>query len=299
MAASAESFVTLPDASRICYQTFGSPNGTPILLISGGGQSMLSWPEGFITQLLNSNSSKYYIIRYDLRDVGRSTHFALKPEGQRSYTLYDLCNDALALLDHLNLPSAHVMGFSLGGGIAWCIAARFPERVRSLVLISSSPVGPATGPQDDIPRLDTELGKQLSDIPMPIDWHDQSQAVRFLTMFDSMFIPRPVTPNTQCKMTETATRIFKRAEQDGGQVNSFFNHNDAAWTRWPREELAAVTCSTLIVHGKLDKVLPLRHGEVLAEEIKDARMLIIDDMGHEFPSFVWSAVIEFIHSVAG
>ena len=291
MAASPEQFVTLAPDSKICYQTFGRREATPILLLSGGGQSMLSWHEDFIAQLLEAK--EYFIIRYDIRDTGRSTHFALLDGEKSQYTLSDLCDDALAVLDTLSLQSAHFVGFSLGGGIAWTIAARHPDRVRSLVLISSSPVGPAG--DDDIPGMDPELGKRIAGVTAPSDWHDQEQAVRFEMAFASLMTPR-LTPDVEKEMRNLAECNFDRVEQGQGQLNSFFNQSGAAWPKWPRRELAKVHCPTVVLHGKLDMNVPLRHGEVLAEEIKVAELVVLD-VGHEMPRSIWPSVVGKIVSL--
>lgn len=294
---SAEEFLKLQDGSKICYQTFGSPDATPILLISGGGQSMLSWHEDFIAKIATTGSTPYYFIRYDIRDTGRSTHFALLPEDQRSYTLNHLCNDALALLDHLKVQSANFVGFSLGGGIAWSIAANHPERARSLTLISTSPVGPGPGPQDNIPGLDPELLKRIGAAPTPTDWHDREQVVKFLTYFEAQMASGQLSTEEQLEGVERAGLAFDRAEKGGGAVNSFFNQHGAAWTRWPREDLRRVKCPTVVIHGRKDNNVPVRHGEVLSEEIEGAKLVVVDGMGHDLPRKTWDVVVENIVGV--
>lgn len=291
-----EQILALQDGSKLCYQTFGSPDAMPILFLSGGGQSMLSWHEAFLAKICQG-TTPFYFIRYDIRDTGRSTHFALLPEDRRTYFLNDLCNDALALLDHLKVQSANMIGFSLGGGIAWSIAVNHPERVRSLTLISSSPVGPGPGPEDNIQGLDPELLKRIAAAPTPTNWHNREQAVKFLTYFESQMASEPLSVEEERESAERAGLAFDRAEIDGGAVNSFFNQQAAAWTRWPREDLNKVKCPTVVIHGRKDKNVPLRHGEVLREEIAGAKLVVIDRMGHDLPRRTWDEVVKTILGV--
>ena len=131
---------------ELCYETFGNPDDTPILLIMGLSTQMLGWSEDFCAELV---SRGYFVIRYDNRDVGRSTHLnSVKPPTiggilrrrprPVAYTLDDMADDAAGLLDHLGIESAHVVGASMGGMIAQTVAARHPERVRSLASIMSN-----------------------------------------------------------------------------------------------------------------------------------------------------------------
>lgn len=259
---------------------------------------MLSWHEDFIAKICANVPGEYYIIRYDIRDTGRSTHFALLPEDKRGYFLTDLCGDAIALLDHLQVKSANFVGFSIGGGISWTIAARHPERVRSITLISSSPVGPNPSQEDQLPFLDAELLGKIQAAPQPNDWHDKDEAIKFLTYFDSCMASEPLLPSEASDGIRRAGMAFDRAEMAGGAVNSFFNQQGAAWTRWSREELRKVKCPTVVIHGRKDRNVPLPHGETLQKEIAGAKLVVIDDIGHELPRRCWDEVVENIVSIA-
>ncbi|KAJ6442425.1 alpha/beta fold family hydrolase [Purpureocillium lavendulum] len=379
MEASAEQFVRLPHGGRICYQTFGPRDGTPVLLLSGGGQSMLSWHEDFIAQLAaalspantaasspsssSPSSGGYLIVRYDTRDTGRSTHYACLPESdpRRRYTLDDLLADALALLDHLGgggaststststeaaTAAAHLVGFSMGGATAWMLAAREPSRVRSLTLVSSSPVGPGGDASAGIPGVDAALRARIEAVPRPDDWStDRDAVVRFLTGFEACMVDEttqaPLTEPERDEIAQRAGWASDRAaqaaadaaeyehkhkhqsegageeEEEGekekeeekeeketamqGQekanVGSFFNQAHAAWgAPWPRSELRRVRCgapgAVAVVHGAGDGNLPLRHGEVLAEEMPGARLVVVPGMGHELRRRHWGVVVD-------
>ena len=130
----------------LCYETFGDPADPPMLLVMGLGTQMLGWPEGFCRELARRG---FFVIRYDNRDSGRSSHFhgaptptlrelVLRRPQALAYTLDDMADDAARLLDCLGIGSAHVVGASMGGMIAQQLAVRHPQRVRSLVSIMST-----------------------------------------------------------------------------------------------------------------------------------------------------------------
>src|SRR5690348_3981912 len=121
---------------ELCTEPFGAPDDSPILLIMGAGASMLWWDADFCRRLAAGDR---YVIRYDHRDTGRSTTF---PPGNPGYTGAALVMDAVAVLDGYGISAAHLVGLSAGGGIAQCVALDHAERVRSLVLISTSPAVP-------------------------------------------------------------------------------------------------------------------------------------------------------------
>lgn len=118
-------------------QGFGDRDAPPVLLINGIGASMDWWETDFCRALADGGR---FVVRYDQRDTGRSTHY---PPGRPGYGTDDLVDDAAGVLDGLGLPAAHVVGISMGGMVAQLLALAHPERVSSLVLMSTSP-GPAT-----------------------------------------------------------------------------------------------------------------------------------------------------------
>src|SRR5215204_5778633 len=121
---------------ELCTEAFGDPRDPPILLIMGTGASMLWWEEGFCRMLAGGGR---FVIRYDHRDTGRSVTHEVGPPG---YTDGDMEADAVGVLDAYDILAAHVVGVSAGGAFAQLLALDFPDRVRSLVLISTSPAVP-------------------------------------------------------------------------------------------------------------------------------------------------------------
>src|ERR1700712_5102542 len=139
----------------LAYQTFGEASSRPLLLVMGLATQMLAWHEEFCSRLVDAG---FYVIRFDNRDVGLSTHLhdAGMPNLQRlfsdprsvaAYALEDMADDAVGLLDGLGVEAVDVVGASMGGMIAQVLASRYPQRVRSLTSIMSTPspwIGPPT-----------------------------------------------------------------------------------------------------------------------------------------------------------
>jgi pimeloyl-ACP methyl ester carboxylesterase len=121
---------------ELCTEPFGDPGAPPVLLVMGVSASMLWWEEGFC-RLLAENGR--FVIRYDHRDTGRSVTYE---PGRPQYTGADLGADAVGVLDAYEIPAAHVVGVSAGGGFAQLLALGFRERISSLVLISTTPATP-------------------------------------------------------------------------------------------------------------------------------------------------------------
>jgi pimeloyl-ACP methyl ester carboxylesterase len=127
----------------LCVETFGDPADPAILLIHGAATSMLGWEDEFCERLA---AGSRYVMRYDHRDTGRSVSYET---GAPPYTLRDLTADAVGLLDAFDLGSAHLVGRSMGGGIAMLAALDYPKRVGSLTLVGTSPGGPGLPPMSE------------------------------------------------------------------------------------------------------------------------------------------------------
>ena len=140
-----EEFCDVGRGVTLCYETFGDSNDPPILLVMGLATQMIAWHDEFCEALAERG---FYVVRFDNRDIGRSTHFEFRPPGlqqlalrrfsSRQYTLSDMAEDAAIVLRELGISPAHVVGASMGGMIAQVLAAEHPESVRSLVSIMST-----------------------------------------------------------------------------------------------------------------------------------------------------------------
>jgi pimeloyl-ACP methyl ester carboxylesterase len=265
----------------LCIEAFGCPTDPAILLLAGGPAAMLWWDEKFCLHVAHSSR---FVIRYDPRDSGRSTTY--KP-GAATYTLRDFASDALAVLDEFSLSKAHLVGFSLGGGIVQLLAVQNPDRVASLTLISTSPVG-AYPEESDLPPSSIK-DNENSGMIIPTDWENPDQVIRFL-----VGMARSCAGSFQVfdevENTALARRVFNRSTN----IQSFINHSPLVSVRWSRENLPKVMAPTLVIHGTADPVIPYAHGVALSQEIEGARLLTIEGNGHELPPKVWDIVVPSI-----
>src|SRR3954465_10903542 len=157
------------NGAALCTEPFGNPADPPILLIMGVGASMLWWEEGFCRTLAEGGR---FVIRYDHRDTGRSVTYE---PGHPEYTGSDLVADAVGILDAYGIPAAHIVGVSAGGALAQLAARDHPDRVSSLVLISTSPALPG---DRELPPPADEFGRFVS--TAAVDWSDPDSAVDYL-----------------------------------------------------------------------------------------------------------------------
>ena len=260
----------------LCVETLGRSEDPPILLLMGGGASMLWWPTPICEQLAGGGR---FVIRYDQRDTGRSV--AHPGERGRQYTLRDLAEDALSVLDSLGIESAHLVGFSLGGIVAHLVAVERPEHVASLTLISTSPGGSGLPPPAERVRAHWEE-------PAP-DWADREAAIDYLVRDLRAFA------SAAAPLDEGAARAFIAEDlaRTTDVVASMTSEGPVGGVTW-REQLAGLRVPTLVVHGDDDPMYPLAHGRALADEIPAAQLLVLERVGHELPARVWDTVAESI-----
>jgi pimeloyl-ACP methyl ester carboxylesterase len=272
----------------ICYDTIGSPTDPPLLLVMGLGAQMISWRDEFCQQLA---AHGLFVVRFDNRDVGLSTHLdgaevdplavmmaalADEPLPPVPYTLSDMADDAFGLLDHLGLQSAHIMGASLGGMIAQTMAAEHPERVLSLVSIMSTTGEPdyfETSPEAQTALLAPPATSSESAVQRALDLWPITSSKRY---FDAK------------EAAARAAREFERMsypEGAGRQMAAGFASRDH---RVPA--LRTLTIPTLVIHGRDDTLIMPKGGERTAEIIPGATLLMIADMGHDFPEPQWPLV---------
>jgi pimeloyl-ACP methyl ester carboxylesterase len=264
------------NGAELCVDTFGDPAHAPVLLIMGGAGSMDRWEEPFCERLAAAGR---YVIRYDHRDTGGSTTY---PPGEPGYTSDDLFTDLLGILDHLGVERAHLVGLSMGGGIAQWIAIHHPERVLSVTLMSTSPVGTG-GPE--LPPMSDALRAAFGEQPAEPDWADREAAIAFMLEAE-----RPYTGSRG--LDEAALRaLLGRVYDRSASLPSANNHFILEGRETTRARLAEIAVPALVIHGADDPLFPLPHGEALAREIPDAELLVIDGLGHEFPPSAWDEVL--------
>src|SRR5436309_14624998 len=183
---------------ELCTEAFGDPADRPILRVMGIGASMLWWEEGFCRMLADGGG---FVIRYDHRDTGRSVTYE---PGHPEYTGADLVADAVGVLDAYEIQSAHVVGVSAGGALAQLLALRFPDRVLSLVLISTSPAKPAGR------LLPPATGRYRELLASAVEWSDQTSVIDYLTGYARM-LEASDRPVDGASLRELVRRDVKRA----------------------------------------------------------------------------------------
>lgn len=275
----------------LAYETFGPPGGEPLLLISGTGAQMLIWPEGFCTALVDRG---FRVARFDNRDTGLSTHLTgapapgwltamLRPSAA-PYRLADMADDALAVMDALGWPDAHVVGASLGGMIAQALAIRHPGRVRTLTSIMSTPSARiATMPTlAAIRALARAAGTPVTS---PDQAADRAVALKRI-------IGSPGYPLDEDMVRDIAARSFQRhpdAEQDERDDQRQRAAVIASGDR--RRALAGLRIPALVIHGEQDPVIRPRGGRATARAIPGARLVTYPGMGHDLPAALWPSIV--------
>lgn len=266
----------------ITYEDKGPRDAPVILLVMGLGGQLTLWPDEFVDAL---NERGFRTIRYDNRDVGLSTRFdaagvpnvkwmvvksLLGLPVRTAYTLADMAADGMALLDHLGVERAHIVGVSMGGMIAQHIAARYPERTLSLTSVMST-----TGNRR-LPRADKEAMRVLTSRPMSGDPEDMiAYSVRAARVIGS-----PGYPAAEDRLQRRVRADFERGWYPQGvarQMAAIVADGDR------RAMLKDIQAPTLVIHGEDDPLVPIAGGRDTAAHIAGARLLTIPGMGHDLP----------------
>ncbi len=263
----------------ICTDAFGNTDDPAVLLIMGAGASMLLWEDSFCQQLADAGR---WVIRLDNRDTGRST---CCPVGAPNYSLQDMADDAVAVLDHYGVAKAHIVGASMGGMITQIIGLNHPERVLTLTAIMSSPDPAAV---TDV--MEGKPNKKGLSPPAPevleaamagasLDWSDP------IAVLDNRTRMFKVLAGSAHPFDESSRRILFQRELD--RANNFASSQNhalvvGATERW-HDRLNTITAPTLVIHGTEDPILPFDHGQAIADSIPGARLLTMPGVGHEIP----------------
>ncbi len=273
---------------ELVYDTFGDPSHPPMLLIMGLGEQMIRWDEVFC-QILASQGR--FVIRFDNRDVGLSTKLedAGIPDVRAlmfgktvdvPYTLKDMANDAIGLLDCLGIEAADIVGVSMGGMIAQTMAIHHPSRVRTLTSIMSSTGNPNL-PQPTPEGISVLLAPPASN--RTVYTNDYLKAAKVLH--------GPKYQLDEEYIRNYSERAYDRCYHPAG----FARQLGAILTSGSRNEaLGNVKTPTLVIHGDVDPLVPVEAGKDTAKSIPDAKLLIIEGMGHSFPTEVVPQIIKAI-----
>eukprot|EP01035_Chromulina_nebulosa_P021198 gene21198-27460_t len=283
----------------VAYDSFGDDDRAVILLISGLGTQMIRWRVPFCEELAGRG---FRVIRFDNRDAGLSSHFrhCLPPDfnalaaalmsGQRPevcYTLDDMACDAVGLLDALAIDKAHVVGRSMGGMIAQMMASDHPDRVLSLSSIMSSTGNPT------LPQAAPDVMAMMMQ-PTPDPFVDEagfaSCRLAFARRIAGSGYPLDEDDH-RCLVLEEV----RRAYDPGGSGRQFVA---MAVTGDRRRRLATIARPALVIHGMDDPVFPPECGKDTAASIRDADLMVLEGMGHDVPTALYSKIIDAINRTA-
>lgn len=272
---------------KIAYETFGPPDGEPLLLIMGFTFQMLWWPDAFCQELADRG---FAVARFDNRDVGLSTHFSSPPgttakalfgrKAGPAYRIEDMADDALAVMDALGWESAHLLGESLGATFAQLIAIRQPHRVRSLVCAMGGGAGTPIGM-----LRNTKLGLLLR---LALKRYDDTREASIQRLVDTyLLMCSRKHPIDETWVREIAEECWNRDHGPDGTNRQLAASRTGADLR---AELARLKVPTLVIHGEDDPWIRLRAAHSLTKAIPGARLIAYPDMGHELPQHLWATI---------
>jgi pimeloyl-ACP methyl ester carboxylesterase len=282
-------------AVELFYEDLGDVQDPPVLLIMGLGAQLPMWPDGFCALLVDAG---YRVIRFDHRDTGlsakmhgmraegsvyrRVARYAFGRKSPVPYTLVDMTSDAVALLDHLGIERAHVVGASMGGMIAQILAATEPDRVASLAIIMS-------GTGKAFSRLPAWRVIRLAFGGPGKDASDEEKLafeVRNVAVFNG---PNFLPPDAELR--RRVQQLAERSNYPQGMLRQF---DAVLGTGSLLAYSKAITAPTVVLHGSQDPMLRLRNGRAVAAAIPGARFVVIDGMGHDLPEPVWRPIVETV-----
>jgi len=273
---------------EIAYETFGDPADPALLLVMGLATQMIAWHDDFCAALA---ARGFHVIRFDNRDVGRSTalrhlpvptlrQLVLRSRKAAGYTLADMAGDAVGLLDGLGIDRAHVAGASMGGMIAQTIAIEHPDRVLSLASIMSN-TGARRSGQPQLATYRVLVGRPPQERDAFVEHVLRVYAV----------IGSPGFDRDEPDLRRMAGLSYDRGRNPAGsgrQLAAII----ASGNRTRR--LQALAVPTVVIHGTADRLVNPTGGRATAMAIPGARLVEIEGMGHDLPRGTWPRIVEAI-----
>ncbi|GIH18560.1 alpha/beta fold hydrolase [Rugosimonospora africana] len=286
-----EQLVDVGRGVHLACEQIGDAGAEPVVLVAGLGQQLLSWPTEFCERLA---ARGYRVVRFDNRDVGRSTHLRFRPRhplvtmARRfhpdQYDLTDLATDTLGLIDALGYRRPHLVGISMGGMIAQSVATLWPDRVRTLTSMMSMTGARGSGR----PALSTM--RLLAGRPSRTRQESADRAVRMFRHIGSHGFPFDET-----WVRELAGEGYDRDPSSGGvarQLAAIVRSGDRT------AQLRAITAPTLVIHGDRDRMVHPSGGAATARAIAGARLETIRGLGHDLPRDAWPTLVDLIDTHA-
>lgn len=266
------------------FESLGNPAHPAIVLIMGLGMQLVAWPDDFCQALV---AGGYRVVRFDNRDSGLSGRATgggalglfkviagsvLKLPVKTPYTLHDMAQDTLAVMDALHIERAHIVGVSMGGMIGQVLAAEHPQRVLSLTSIMS------TSGHMRLPQPSLKVRRVLMSRPAnPKDLESVTDhLVHVLQLIGSPGYPEPA-PALRARVRRGVLRAYIPAGTNR-QVMAVIASGDR------RSLLQRIHSPTLVIHGRDDPLVPLSGGQDTAKHVRGAKLLVIDGMGHDLPN---------------
>ena len=272
---------------ELCCEAFGDRSDPPLVLVMGLGLQMVHWPLPLIALLVERG---HYVVRFDNRDRGRSTHMTTRPParirlltrrfGPDQYTLDDMALDTVGLLDALELGSAHFVGVSMGGMIAQTVAVLRPRRVRSLTSVMSTTGARRAGqPRPQIYPL----------LLKPAPREREAYVEHMLGVLTAIGAPGDVldTPEGRAYLADTHDRD-PDVRGTGRQLAAILASGDRT------QRLRGITAPTLVIHGEEDPLITSSGGRATAKAIPGAKLMLVPRMGHGLPERLWPQLVDAI-----
>ncbi len=290
--------MTAPVVSRasvngieLAYETFGEPTAPPVVLVMGLGTQMIAWPDPMCEALAAAGR---FVVRYDNRDVGLSTHVDHLPtpdvrevllrRKRPAYLMDDLSDDLLGLLDALDLHKVHLVGASMGGFIAQTFTLAHPERVLSQTLMMTSTGSRRVGQAKVAlaPKLLARRGRL-----------DRDQAIEAAVETFGVIGSRGALYD-EAHLRDLAGRSYDRSHHAAGYVRQL---GAVIAQRNRTKALTQVAVPTLVMHGLSDPLVSVSGGLALARLIRGARFVGFSGMGHDLPPSLWGDFVREIEHI--
>lgn len=274
---------------KIVYRDYGPKNAEPILLVQGLGGQLIDWPDHIIDFLIENN---YRPIVFDNRDTGLSSRvnndlfsdqrrtktiittylrYFLRIPINAPYSLDDMAEDSISILNELSIDKAHLLGISMGGMIAQIIAANYPDRIKTFTLIASSVLtpGPLNGPRRDVRKL---LMQRTNNPNASID----ERISRTKKIFKLIGLE-----NNDLETREFYEKSVESINRSGPDDSGFSRQLMAILSSKNRiKKVKSIKAKTLIIHGKEDPLIKVKNAYKTNKLIKDSNLLIFPQMRH-------------------
>ena len=264
----------------LCVEDFGDPTRPTILLVHGAAAAMDWWDVEFCTRLAEGGR---HVVRYDHRDTGEST---TGEPGKPTYDAGQLHRDCEGLIEALDVGPVHLVGLSMGGGIAQAVALRRPDLVRTLTLIDTSAVG---GIDAALPGPSPTLDESFANPPSDPDWTDLDSYADWVVATNRPYAGAKGLDEAHAR--SVAATIHARSHDPSAANNHWLVVGDDGDEDEPLD-VRRITAPTLVLHGTDDPLFPLPHGEALAGAIPGATFLALPGAGHEAPPpETWDVVV--------